>query len=162
MTPELFAGMEAFLETFAPCGADAGASADAEPAPGLSDDDTVAGVFGVVADLDGKVDAEMADVLGEAGYILEALVAYAGDFVLITQDIRWRVFEGEARGFGVGAAVETGVDQGGVGDTAAGGEELSALTFELLCAGAAVVEDVGDDADGGDHAKGDCANLVGT
>jgi hypothetical protein len=37
----------------------------AEAAPGFGDDDAVAGVVGIVADLDGKIDADVADQLGE-------------------------------------------------------------------------------------------------
>jgi len=165
MTPKLFAGVEAFLETFALGGAYSGAEADAKTAPGLGDDDAVAGVLGVVANLDGQVDAEMADVLGEASDILKAFVADTGDFVLITQDIGRGVFDAEIARFGLGAAVgtiEAGVDQGGVGDASLGGEELATLTFDLFRGRAAVVEDVRGDADGGDQAKGDRANLVGT
>jgi hypothetical protein len=157
--------MKAFLEAFALGGAYARAEADAEATPGFGDDDAVTGVLWVVADLDGEVDAEVADVLGEASYVLEAFIAYAGDFVLITQDIGWGVFDVEGVGLGVGAAVgtiEAGVDESCVGDASLGGEELATLAFDLFGAGAAVVEDVRGDADGGDHAKGDCANLVGT
>jgi len=157
--------VEALLQAFAFSGADAGAEADAEAAPGFGYDDAVAGVFGIVADLNGEVDAEVANVFGEAGYVLQALVAYAGNFVLITKDI-WRgVFYAEIAGFGFGATVgtiEAGVDESCVGDASLGGEELATLAFDLFGAGAAVVEDVRGDADGGDHAKGDCANLVGT
>jgi hypothetical protein len=99
--------VEAFLEAFALGGADAGAEADAEATPGFGDDDAVTGVLWVVADLDGEVDAEVADVLGEASYVLEAFIAYAGDFVLVAEDIGWGFFEGEAGGAGFGAAVWT-------------------------------------------------------
>jgi hypothetical protein len=157
--------VEALLETFSLGGADSGAEADAKTAPGFGDDDAVAGVLGVVADLDGEIHAEMADVFGEAGYVLQALVAYAGNFVLIAKDI-WRgIFYAEIAGFDFRAAVgpiEAGVDEGGIGDPSLSGEKLTALTFDLFRGRAAVVEDVRGDADGGDHAKGDCANLVGT
>jgi hypothetical protein len=107
----------------------------------------------------------MADVFGEAGYVLEALVAYAGDLVLITEDIRRGIFDAEIAGFDLRAAVgtiEAGVDEGGIGDASLRSEELATLAFDLFGAGAAVVEDVRGDADRGDDAKGDCANLVGT
>ena len=154
--------MEAFLKAFALGGADSSAEADAQATPGFSDHDAVAGVLGVVADLDGEIDAEMADVLRKTGYILEAFVADSGDFVLIAEDVGGRIFGAEIR---LGAAVGTikaGVDERGIGNATARGEELAALTLYLFCGGPTVVEDVRRDATGGDYAKGDCANLVGT
>lgn len=162
---DLIAGVKAVLKAAALCGADSGSETDAQAAPGFGYDDAVTGVLGVVADLDGEVDADVADVLRETGYVLQAFVAYAGHFVLIAKDIGWGVFDARAGGFGVDAAVwtvEADVYQGGVGDATAGGEELAALALDLFRAGAAVVEDVSGNADGRDYAEGDRANLVGT
>ena len=58
----------------------------AEAAPGFGDDDAVAGVVGVVADLDGEIDADVADEFGEQGDVLGALVGDAGDAVGVDED----------------------------------------------------------------------------
>jgi len=140
--------------------------ADAEAAPGLSDDDAVAGIVGVVADLDGKVDAKVADVLGEGGDVLGALVPYTGDAVLILKDAgrwldgddvrRWRLVASAA----AGALVECGVDEGGVGDAAAAGEKLAALALDLVGIGFAVEIEVQRDARSGGHAERGGSDLV--
>ena len=58
---------------------------EAEAAPGFGDYDAVAGVAGVEADLDGEVDADLADVLGEVGDVLGALVGDAGDAIAVEE-----------------------------------------------------------------------------
>jgi hypothetical protein len=55
-----------------------GSCVEAQAAPGLGDDDAVGGIVRVVADLDRQVDAKAADVLGQRGDDLAALVTDAG------------------------------------------------------------------------------------
>ena len=66
---------------------------EAQAVPGFGYYDAVAGVAGVEADLDGEVDAELADEVGEWGDVLGAFVGDAGDLVAVEED---------GRGVGVG------------------------------------------------------------
>jgi hypothetical protein len=63
----------------------------AKTAPGFGDDDAVAGVMGVVANLDGQIDANVADVFGEQGNILGALIGDPRNPVGVDED-RWDRF----------------------------------------------------------------------
>jgi hypothetical protein len=139
---------------------------DAEAAPGFGYHDAVAGIVGIVANLDGKIDAEVADVLSEAGDILHALVTNTGDAVLIVEDAGWRLdpLREDLRVFICGTAacalVEGVVDEGGVGDAATFGEELPAQTLDLFGVGFAMEVNVeGDAGDSGD-AKDNRADAV--
>jgi hypothetical protein len=71
---------------------------EAEAVPGFGDYDAVAGVARVEADLDGEVDADLADEVGERGDVLGALVGDSGDLVAVEED-----------GGGVGVGVGCGV-----------------------------------------------------
>ena len=112
----------------------------AEAAPGLADDDAVAGVAGVVLDLDGLVDAEAGGAIGDGGDVLAAVVGDAGDAVAVHEQL----------GGGAGAffAVEgAGVDDAAVGDAALRGEVFAAAAFELGGGRTAAASDQpGDDA----------------
>ena len=75
---------------------------EAQAVPGFGYYDAVAGVAGVEADLDGEVDADLADEVGEWGDVLGALVGDAGDLVAVEED-----------GGGVGVDAGRGVGLGG-------------------------------------------------
>ena len=99
---------------------------DAEAGPGFGDDDGVAGVAGVEADLHGEVDADVADVFGEGADVLGALVGDAGDAVAVDEGI----------GDGVGGVVgPAGLGDAAVDDAAGGGEVFAALALELIFVG---------------------------
>ena len=72
---------------------------EAQAVPGFGDYDAVAGVARVEADLDGEVDAELADEVGEWGDVLGGLVGDAGDLVAVEED---------GGGVGVGCGVGLG------------------------------------------------------
>jgi hypothetical protein len=107
---------------------------EAEAAPGFGDDDAVGGVVEVVADLDGQVGADVADVVGERGDVLGALVGDASDAVIVDEQTR-----------GVGGVVkgEGRVGDGSVGDAAHGGEKVTALSLDLFRGGLFTGEYVG-------------------
>jgi hypothetical protein len=118
----------------------------AQAAPGFSDYDAVAGVAGVEADLDGKVDADLTYVLGEVGDVLGALVGDAGDAIAI-----------EEHGGGGGGGVRRGWDEplgfgdAAVGDAADVGEVVAAQVFALgFCNALAGKEIAGKAGDGGE------------
>ena len=119
---------------------------EAETAPGFGDDDAVGGIVEVVADLNREVGADVADVVGEGGDVLGALVGDAGDAVVVHQ-----------KAWGVGGIVGCGgcVGDGAVGDTAYGGEEVSTRALDLFGGGAGAANDVPEEADQGYCADGD-------
>jgi hypothetical protein len=126
-------------------------AAQAEAAPGFGDDDAVGWVAGVEADLDGEIDADLADVLGEVGDVLGALVSDAGDAVAVEKD------------GGGGGSDGCGVMAGGCGDeplglgdaavcNAAGAGEVVAADMFALGGGDALAgeENAGGAGDGGE------------
>ena len=105
----------------------------AEAAPIFGDDDAVSGVAGVVADLDGLVDAVAGSAFGEKGDVLRAVVGDAGDAVAVEQEV--------GRGTDAfGAVVGAGVDDAAVGDAAVEGEVLTSAAFELDGRGATAAD----------------------
>lgn len=118
---------------------------EAQAAPTFGDDDAVGGVAGVEADLDGKVHADVTDVLFEGADVLGALVGDAGDDVAIDEDC------GYVRRRGVAGGDEPlGLGDAAVGDAAGEGEEVAAGAFDLVGGGLSAGEDVAGDA-GGDR-----------
>jgi hypothetical protein len=99
---------------------------DAEAAPGFGDDDAVGGIVEVVTDLDGQIGADVADVIGEGGNVLGALVGDAGDAVVVDE-----------KAWGVGGVVrgKRRVGDGSVGDATHGGEQVAAAAFDLFRGG---------------------------
>lgn len=106
-----------------------GSAGGAKAGPGLAHDQAVAGVVGVVAHLDGLVQAEAADTVAKHGDILGAVVDDATEAIAEEED--FGLF-GEA----FVAAEVAGVEQKAVGDAAARGEELAAAAFDLFGRGA--------------------------
>ena len=84
---------------------------EAEAVPGFGDYDAVSGVAWVEADLDGEVDTDLADEVGERGDVLGALVGDAGDLVAVEED-GWGVGVGVGWGVGVGGGVGFGCGVG--------------------------------------------------
>ena len=56
---------------------------DAEATPGFGDDNAVSRIMEIVTDLDGQISSDVADVIGEGGNVLGALVGDAGDAVVV-------------------------------------------------------------------------------
>ena len=101
--------------------------AEAETAPGLGDYDAVGWVAGVEADLDGEIDADVADEVGQGSDVLGALVGDAGDEVAVDENAgggEWRVGADGSWPFGVGDAA--------VGDAAGEGEVVAAGVLDLF------------------------------
>jgi hypothetical protein len=100
-----------------------GSCVEAQAAPGLGDDDAVGRIVRIVTDLDGQVDAQAADVVGQSGDYLAAFVGDAGDTVVVDDDLR------RARKLFVGCG---DIADTAVGDTANVGEEIAAIAFYLF------------------------------
>jgi hypothetical protein len=100
-----------------------GRGVQSEAAPGLGDDDAVGGIVRIVADLNGQVNAEAADVIGQSGDDLTALVGDAGDAVVVDDDLRRgrRLF-----------VVRRHVGDASVGDAATVGKEIATMALELF------------------------------
>ena len=119
---------------------------ETKAAPRLGYDDAVAGIAGIEADLDGQVDADVADVIAERGDVLSALVGDAGDAIAIDEDAGggggWALGGGVAEPVGLGdAAVRYATDLCKV---------VAADTLDLRWRGSSTGEYVGGDArDGG-------------
>lgn len=96
---------------------------DAEAGPGFRDDDRVTGIAWIETNLNGKIDAYVANVVGERADILGALVGDAGDAVAVDEGVGGGVF-----GF-VGPA---GLGDGAIDDAAGGGEVLATLALDLF------------------------------
>lgn len=109
-----------------------------EAGPALGDEDAVAGVARVVADLGGLVDAEAEDEVGEERDVLRAVVGDAGEAVGVVED----VWGGRGAVFAVEGA---GVGDDAVGDAAGGGEALAAAALHFFRRRAAEVEDKADE-----------------
>ena len=77
---------------------------EAKAVPGFGDYDAVAGVAGVEADLDGEVDADLTDEVGEWGDVLGGFISDACDLVAVEED-GW----GVGVGFGGGVWLVFGV-----------------------------------------------------
>ena len=119
---------------------------EAETAPGFRDDDAVGGVMEVVANLDGEVSADVADVVGEGGDVLSALVGNAGDAVVVDEQAG-----------GVGGVVRGGwrVGDGPVGDAAHSREKVAAIAFDLFGGRFFTGEEIAGDGCCGGCAHGD-------
>ena len=136
--------------------------AEAKAVPGLGYDDTVGRVVWGVADLDGQVGADAANVVGECGDILSALVGDASDAVVVDDDVGWRCgcagLEGRFGGANCRCAAfgGHGVHDGAVGDAAGASEEVASRAFDLFRGGALAGEGVGGQADqcGGTDTQG--------
>ncbi len=96
---------------------------EAQAAPGFGYDDAVGGVVEVVADLDGQVSTDVADVVGEGGDVLSALVGDASDAVVVDEQAG-----------GVGGVVGGGwrVGDGSIGDAAHGSEKVASVALDLF------------------------------
>ncbi len=143
-----------------------GVGGHAEAAPVFGDDDAVAGVARVEADLDGEVDAHLMDEVGEGGYVLGALIGDAGDLVTVEQHGGSVAGERGVRlGAGVGARVEVGrggpasVGDAAVGDTSGEGELVAAETFALFGGGSTADIDVGSGGTNGNDAGSDADQV---
>ena len=119
---------------------------EAETAPGFRDDDAVGGVMEVVANLDGEVSADVADVVGEGGYVLGTLIGDAGDAVVVHE---------EAGGVGGVVGGEGSVRNSAVGDATLGGEEVAAGALDLFRGGAGATDDIPDNAQQGCRTDGE-------
>ena len=97
----------------------------AEAAPRFGDDDAVSGVAGVVADLDGLVNAVAGGAFGQQRDVLGAVVGDAGDAVAVEQKVRC--------GAGAFSAVEGArVDNAAVGDASVESEVLAAAATYII------------------------------
>jgi hypothetical protein len=131
-----------------------GALAEPEAGPGLGDQDAVAGVTGVVAELDGLVDAVTEDEFGELGDVLRAVVGDAGKAVAVEEDV--------GRGGNAVFAVEAArIDEVAVGDAADEGEIFAAAAFELVRRGTAGADVVNGASGKDEDACGDAAENPG-
>ena len=132
----------------------------AKSAPGVGDDDAVAGVARGVADLDGEVGTDAADVTGEGGDVLGALVGDTGDAVVVDNDGgRGDGLLGGFREFvcvigGLAGSVDYGVHDSAVGDAAGESDEVAAFAFEVFGGGALAGKEVNGHAD--------CRGCAGT
>ena len=99
--------------------------AKAQAAPGFGDDDAVGRVVRVVTDLDGKVGADIADVIGKQSDVLGALIGDAADTVVVNDDERHRVRV---------VLLQRGLGDAAIGDAARGCEKVAAVPFNLLSA----------------------------
>jgi hypothetical protein len=124
-----------------------------EAGPAFADEDAVAGVAGVVADLDGFVEAEAADAVAEVGDVLGAVVGDAGEAVAVEEDFGFG-------GDGFFAVEGAGVDDEAVDDAAAGGEALAAAAFDFFGGRAAGADDQNDKDGGEKDARGDAADQA--
>ena len=114
-----------------------GGAVEAQSGPGVGDDDAVAGVAGVKTDLDGEVDADVADEVREVVDVLGALVGDAGDDVTVDED-----FGDGAGGWGFGGVFgAVGVGDAAVCDASGGGEGVAAELFDLVGGEAAAGEE---------------------
>jgi hypothetical protein len=122
----------------------------AEAAPRLGDDDAVAGIAGIEADLDGEVDADVANVIAEGGYVLGALVGYSGYAIAIDEDTG-------GRGWAVSGGIRqpVGFSDAAVRDAADPGEVVAASAFDLRWGGSAASEEISGDASDGRRAEAD-------
>lgn len=110
---------------------------DAEAGPRFGDDDGVAGVAGIKADLDGKVNADVADVLGERANVLGAFVGDAGDAIAVDEGVGGGVF---------GFAGPVGLGDAAIDDATGGGEVVAAFALELFLVGLDAMQAVPGDA----------------
>ena len=134
----------------------------ADAIPVLGHDNAVAGVTRIVADLDGKVNAQVADVVGEARNILGALVRDPGDAVAVDEHVRreqivWRNVEGAADAVILRAAIDA--DDAAIDDAASNGEGGAALEFNLLGRFTLAQPGIGEQATHGEHHRSRCAYL---
>ncbi len=117
-----------------------------EARPGFGNKDTVARVAGVVAHLDGLVEAEADDAVGEARDILGAVVGDAGEAVTVDEDLG-------CGGDTVFAIEGEGVYDDAVADAAFGGDALTAAALYLFWGRGAPADNEPDQ-----DAKDDSAN----
>lgn len=127
-----------------------GCLVESKSAPGFCDDDAVAGVAGVEADLDGQVDADVADIVWQEGDVLGALVGNAADAIAVHEDAG-----GGGRGVGGYVCDPLGFGDAAIGDATDPCDVVAAGTLYLGCAGLAAGEEVGSDAGDSCCAEGD-------
>jgi hypothetical protein len=121
-----------------------------EAGPALGDDNAVAGVARVVAKLNGLVDAEAEDLVGQEADVLCAVVGDACEAVAVDEHVGgW----GDAVVAGDGA----GVEDEAVGDAAVEGKVLAATALDLFGRGAAQADDEIDERRDKDNSSGDAA-----
>ena len=125
-----------------------------EAAPGFGDEDAVAGVAGVVADLDGLVDAVAEDAVGQERDVLGAVVGDSGETVAVEKNL-W------SGGDAVFAVEGTGVYEVAVGDAADGGDVFAAATLQLFGGRAAGADDEVGGCASDDDAGSDAAEDAG-
>jgi len=99
---------------------------EAQTAPRFGDDDAIGGIVEVVANLDRQVGADVADVVGESGNVLGALVGDTGDAVVVDE---------QARGMGRVVGGKRCVSDGAVGDAAHCGEQVATAALDLFRGG---------------------------
>ena len=128
--------------------------AEPEAGPGFRDQDAVAGVAGVVANLDRLVDAVAEDEVGQAGDVLGAVVGDAGEAVAVEEDLG-------SGGDAVFAVEAAGVDEVTVGEAAGEGEVLAAAALQLFRSGTVGADDPHDGACEDDDSCGEAANDAG-
>jgi hypothetical protein len=95
----------------------------ADSTPGFSYDDAVGWIVKIVADLDWQIGTDIADMVGQGGNVLGALIGHAGDPVVVDE---------QARSVGGIVGREGGICDGAVGDAAHRGKLIAALTLNLL------------------------------
>jgi hypothetical protein len=123
-----------------------------EAGPVVGDKDAVAGVSGVVTDLDGLVEAEAEDEFGERRDVLCAVVGDSCDSIAVEEHL-WC-------GRGAVVAIEgAGVEDDAVGDAANLYDVIAAAAFELEGGGALEIDEEPGEAtaryDACDDATGD-------
>lgn len=119
---------------------------DAQAAPGLSHDDAVLRVMKIVANLNGEIDADIADVFCEGADVLSALVADTGDAVVVDE---------HAGSAGWIIRFAGSIGDGAVGDAAHGGEKVAALALHLFRRGNRTSKEIPSHASGGGCANRD-------
>ena len=116
---------------------------DTEARPGLSDDDRIAGVAGVKADLDRKIDADVANVFGERANVLGALIGNAGDAIAVDEGVGCGIF---------GFVSPARLRDAAINDAAGCGKVVAALALDLFLIGLLSIHAVPRDAGGGNNA----------
>ena len=109
---------------------------ETEATPGFSYDDAVGWVVQVIADLDGQVGADVANVFGEGGDVLGTLIGDACDAVIVDEKVR-------SVGGVIGGGV--GIGNGAVGYAAPDGELFATRAFNLFGGGLLAREKISRD-----------------
>jgi len=130
--------------------------AEPEAGPGLGNEDAVAGVARVVPDLDGLIEAEAADAVGEAGDVLRAVIGDPCEAVVVEEDVR-------GGGDAVFAVERAGVDEIAVRDASGESDVFAATALEFFRGGAARADqppDCDEEEDNADTEGGDDAGVI--